>query len=677
LERPHETDMAGISRMSVLLCAMATTLGSQIGDADRPVTQVVNLLEDMLKSLESEQKEDEDIYDKMSCWCETNDKEKTQAISDAETKLDDLAAEIEELTATSARLGVEITALEKEVAANKVSLVEATEIRAKQHDVFNDEDRDMLEAVTALKSAIAVLAKHHSSFLQRPTPSMLSLATVLREQLQRHADMLKGALSPSQRRALDSFMHVQFGEDPAYSAYTPQSGEIYGILQQLLEEFEADMSSAQKEELERQNVYEDMKAAKTQEIAAGESQLDVKTTAKATADEDKVQAKQDMEDTKAQLSADQQFMIVLKQKCQMTDKDWAARQKVRQEEMAAVTQAIHILSADDARDTFSRTFKPSFFQVGARIHRDARAEAAAVLSRIANKAQNPKIAVLATQVKLDDFTEVKEAIDQMVADLLAEKSDEVKHKDWCVGEMHTNEMMTQETEREKQDQLDLINSLNASIEQLESEIKDLNQEIKDMESDLKLAGEERDAQHKEFQKTVADQRESQRLLQEAHKFLRSFYAKAVFLQSHEQNQTSPKGFDAYETHQDAPTVIGLIEQIIEDAKELEDETTHAEEDAQTAYELHVKDTEASIKATRQSIMNKAGDRAQKEVDLAEATKDSAASNHQLEHLSNVDSNLHDSCDFVLNNFGLRQTARDEEIEALRDARAILSGAGLS
>eukprot|EP00971_Amphidinium_carterae_P156332 3099319-Amphidinium_carterae.1 len=36
------------------------------------------LPEDMLKQLEKEAEDDEEIYEKMACWCETNDKEKTQ-----------------------------------------------------------------------------------------------------------------------------------------------------------------------------------------------------------------------------------------------------------------------------------------------------------------------------------------------------------------------------------------------------------------------------------------------------------------------------------------------------------------------------------------------------------------------------------------------------------------------
>ena len=86
---------------------------------NRPVTKVITLLKDMLKQLEKEAEEDEEIYDQLACWCETNDKEKTKSIADAEAKIEDLTNKIEELTASSARLATEIKNLEKEVARIK------------------------------------------------------------------------------------------------------------------------------------------------------------------------------------------------------------------------------------------------------------------------------------------------------------------------------------------------------------------------------------------------------------------------------------------------------------------------------------------------------------------------------------------------------------------------------
>merc|ERR1719408_927124 len=58
----------------------------------------------MQKQLEKEAEEDEEIYEKLACWCETNDKEKTKAIADAEARISALTTSIEELTASSARL---------------------------------------------------------------------------------------------------------------------------------------------------------------------------------------------------------------------------------------------------------------------------------------------------------------------------------------------------------------------------------------------------------------------------------------------------------------------------------------------------------------------------------------------------------------------------------------------
>ena len=105
----------------------------------------------------SKAEEDEEIYDKMACWCETNDKEKTKSIADAEAKIEDLTTKIEEYTAASARLGTEIKNLEKEVAANQEALDKATAIREKQLAEFNAEEKDLLQSISALKSAVVVL----------------------------------------------------------------------------------------------------------------------------------------------------------------------------------------------------------------------------------------------------------------------------------------------------------------------------------------------------------------------------------------------------------------------------------------------------------------------------------------------------------------------------------------
>merc|ERR1719331_758243 len=117
----------------------------------------------------------------------------------------------------------------------------------------------------------------------------------------------------------------------------------------------------------------------------------------------------------------------------------------------------------------------------------------------------------------------------------------------------------------------------------------------------------------------------------------------------------------------------MIEQIISDAKAMEAETIRAEEDAQKAYEDFVKDTNDSIEAKSKDITNKSDNKAQAESELVETKESKEATVLELEQLSNYNAQLHQSCDFVMKNFDVRQTARDEEVEALRQAKAILSG----
>merc|ERR1711874_359365 len=102
----------------------------------------------------------------------------------------------------------------------------------------------------------------------------------------------------------------------------------------------------------------------------------------------------------------------------------------------------------------------------------------------AAKHNNPKLATLAYKVRLDAFTRVKKAIDDMIAQLLKEKEDEIKHKDFCVDELNTNQLQTEKKEREKQDILAKIEDLEQTIKQLTEDINSLKAEIAEMQVQL-------------------------------------------------------------------------------------------------------------------------------------------------------------------------------------------------
>merc|ERR1711988_908244 len=117
------------------------------------------------------------------------------------------------------------------------------------------------------------------------------------------------------------------------------------------------------------------------------------------------------------------------------------------------------------------------------------------LTAVAKKLNSPRLATLAYKVRLDAFTRVKKAIDDMIAQLLKEKEDEIKHKDFCVDEFNTNQLQTEKKEREKQDLIAKIEDLELTIKTLTEEIESLKAQIAEMQVQLKRAGENREKEN--------------------------------------------------------------------------------------------------------------------------------------------------------------------------------------
>merc|ERR1719235_2493501 len=105
--------------------------------------------------------------------------------------------------------------------------------------------------------------------------------------------------------------------------------------------------------------------------------------------------------------------------------------------------------------------------------------------------------------------------------------------------------------------------------------------------------------------------------------------------------------------------------IIDDAKAMEAEAIRGEEDSQKTYEGFVKDTNTSVESKTRDIVSKSDMKAKAEQAKVEAETERDGVLGELEQLANENADLHKSCDFTLKNFELRQTARDDEIEALK------------
>merc|ERR1719231_1751016 len=173
--------------------------------------------------------------------------------------------------------------------------------------------------------------------------------------------------------------------------------------------------------------------------------------------------------TKNQLSADNQFLLDLDQRCANADTEYQERMKMRSTEMAAVSEALAIVMHDSARDLFADTY--GVFTQTRAVKTDKRgARAADVLTAAAKKSKNAALLELSNKARRDSFTKVTEMIDTMVADLKKEQEDEFKHQEFCAKELSENEQQQSDTK-------DHISDLTADIEESTDKVNTLASEI--------------------------------------------------------------------------------------------------------------------------------------------------------------------------------------------------------
>merc|ERR1719453_1902247 len=614
----------------------------------------------MTAQLNKEAEEDAEAYESMACWCETGDKQKAKEIADGQQKSTDLAAAIEELTAKGQQLRADMETLEASVAEQTAALTQATAIRDKEKAEFVAEEKEMIQSITSLKGAVITLSKTHGE-----SASMLQM---LQSHAANHKDIVMHALNGRQRHLVFNFMQTD----------TPASGEIFGVLKQMKESFETNLASSQKEEANAEKEYESLKAAKTKELAAAEAQIKSKKQSLGDTDEANAQAALDKKDTETALEADTAFLADLKDKCAVADSEYAARVKVRTEEITAVSDTVSMLTSDEANDAFTKSM--TFIQKESMS--STQTKALNVLVKASKDLQAPRLSTLAMKLKLDAFSKVKENIDDMVEKLKLESADEVKDRDFCIAELNTNDRQAAAKTDAKADLEAKIAQLDSDIADLTASIKALSDEVTSSQVEMMKASKNRQAENKQFQMVIEDQRATQAILEKAVARLGEFYNKKALLQ--EQAKEDAKDAAPGEALAPPPAqktyakgngggAMAMIQDVIKESKELETQAIADEQTAQAAYEGFIKDSNKLITANQESIANKSGAKAQADEALALAHGDLKTTIADILALDEVAKNLHGQCDFLLKFFEERQSKRSQEIDALNQAKAIFSG----
>jgi len=651
---------------------------------ERPVMKVVRLLQDTKAELEKELEDDKAVHALMTCWCNSNDQEKAAAIDAGKSKIAELEASMGAGAAKIAELKQKRKETLDEVNADHKALSDATGLRMKENKEFQASETDYLEAIGAASNAITVLGKHN--------PSMAQLRSVAHTLLDARVSQMVDSthsVSKAHVEVLRSFLHnaesaTSFLAIPGMQSYAPQSGQIFGILGQMKEDFQVNLSEAQKSEAKAKSEFDSLKAAKEDELATGRKLIVSIDAQIAETQEQFAQEAKQLEDTQNQLADDTAFLKSLTEKCATMDADFDKRTKDRLTEIDAVGDTIGILNSDESFEAFDKQEAPVFLQTDAS-QKQRRQEAVSALQRAAKLSGSPQIAMLAASAQLDAFTKVKELIDKMVAELTTQQSDEVDKRDWCISELNTNKQDTTAAYDKKDSLTAQKADLTKTIEKLTKDIDSSKAAVAEMMNQMKRASETREAENADFQTTVSDHRVMSMILTKALDRMKQVYALmqqrapgAPHVQT-SATRTDPGNGPAKFANNAAKNagggrVVAMLEEVLADTRKTEDQAVASEQDSQSAYENFMKDSNKSILQTTQSISDMTGSRASAKEELSMAKTDFSQTMTELEGLDATNGDLHKSCDYVLKNFDARQAARSAEMDALREAKNILSGA---
>jgi len=688
-------------RGAALFLILATAHQLQVTDglslSANPIRRVVTMLQMMHKKVEAEGKAEEKLYDKFMCWCQTGAGDLNKSIQEAETKIPQLESSIKETEAEVGQLAADLEKAKKDREEANEVVANGKALRAKEAAAFAQESGEMKANLNAMSKAIAALEKGMAGgFLQT------SGASVLRKLV------INMDLSPSDRDVLASFL-----SQGQTIGYAPASGEIVGILKQMNDTMDNDLKEITEAEEKAKADFEGMMKAKAAQIAALTKEIEEKTERLGNKGVELVNMKEDLDDTQKSLAEDKAFLADLDKNCATKKQEWAERQKTRAEEILAILDSIKILNDDDALELFKKTLpSPSLLQVRSS-SQELKHRALNLLSGAKHDVRLDLIS-MALRGRKVNFEKVIVMIDDMVALLGKEQKDDDSKKAYCEAELDKAEDEKKELEHAIDDLSQMIDENNGSIETLTQEIEDLTQGIKDLDKAVADATEQRKDEHSGYVEGLAANNAAKDVIAFAKNRLQKFYNPKLYVAppkrelSEEQRITQnmggtlaptaapggiagtgisalqdappppPETFGAYaKKGQESAGVMSMMDMLVADLDKEIQEMEVEEKDAQAEYEQFMADSAAKRAADSKSISEKEEAKAGLAADNVKNNAERKSKMTEAMAKADYIKNLHLECDWLVSNFEVRKEARAGEVDSLKKAKAVLSGANYS
>jgi len=678
----------------ILALSMLTAQAAQYRESSQvqanPIRKVVNLLKGMIKKVGAEGEQDEELYNKFACYCKTGVSELEARVSGATNKSPELEADIKATQDKLVQTKASLKTAEKEREEGKAAIAKAISIRDKDAKAFAATKSELEGYLSQLGGAIKALESGMagSSFVQT------SVAAGLRRVVDK-AD----SVNDDDKETLLSFLAGK---------YVPKSGEITGLLKQMSDSFSKALQEASDAEATAIKETDALVAAKKKEVNTLTSSIEAKLNQVGEMGVAIAEMKAEFEDMNGSLLEDKKLLAELKKGCASTDADYAARVKVRTEELAAISETIKILNDDDALELFKKTLPaPSASLVQLQATSTELRERAMSLIQKAS-ALSPGVRsrmdflVLALRGKKVGFEKVITMIDDMVVLLKKEQVDDEDKKSYCSSQFDSKDDKKKGLELKLSDTDTAITSSDEKIAALAEEIAEAEAAIKKLDKSVASATEIRKEENEEYKSLMQSDAAAKELLLFAKNRLNKFYNPKLYkppankelsdegaierdmsfvqltLRRRGSIEPPPATWDAYAKKSEENTgVVAMIDLLVQDMDKEMQEAEVEEKNSQEEYDKTIADSKSDRVGLSKSLKDKTAAKADLTADLETLKGTKKSTSVELMATDKIISELHAECDWLLQYFDMRANARSGEIDALGKAKAVLSGADYS
>lgn len=645
-----------------------------------PIRRVVTMLQDLHYEITEEQKREDACYEDGVCACKGS-------MSDLNAFLDKCYYRRGWLLDTLRTEGKEHEGLLQKLIENKIKLADAkktiaeqTALNEKEDAIYEQKAADFQTNIDALKKAIKAIQDGHDvskSFLQTGSAGVLKKLSITVD------------ISDAKRDTLASFLSTGHG-------YTPQSGEILGILKQIKDTMVKDFKDLQWEASSRQYAYTNLMRIKNQEVELLTASIEKDTKAAADLALRLSEFKEELTELRKTISVNEDLLRTTVVDCNRKTADYEAAKAERVKELAAISDAIKILTDDDALDTFKKAIpSPAFLQMQMTNQQMAK-RALSAIKETEDKDNRLNFISLALRGKQVDFKKVLRMIDKLVKSLKEEQKDENEKKVYCEKSLDEVEDTFKQNERDLSLLQKAIQAKEDTVTELKNEIEEIYNGIHAMEERLKEAEKIRNEEFQLFLKEQSLDTEAKDIITKAKERVEDYYmpkkksAAAVLLQQQEDMAKKfgvpmfmqvASGYNATQEKKSqsaGEAIIAMLDTYILDLEKSIKILIQENKDAQKEFDDLRDGTKEKTKVDMRRVATLAQEKADTERERDDLKEKAAGKlsdmDHGTEQLANLNEDCKGSPELFLQNFKYRMDARRGEIESLKAAKQILTGA---